>query len=267
MTTTGFSKENNRFWLRNGLHTGVPIGLGYFAVSFALGIAAKQSGFTSLSAGVTSLLCLASAGEYAGFKVIASNSGFFAMALAMLVINARYFLMSASLSQKISERTATFHRFFMAQFVTDEIFGAASVTPEVNPCYIYGMAIVAAPMWTLGTALGVFADNLLPADIAQALGVCLYGMFLAIIIPEAKKNRVIAGFVALSFLCSYGASVLPLISRLSEGMRIILLTIVLSALAAALFPREEEAGEPSEAPTDAESLEVTGETAQKGGRA
>ena len=234
-------KNDNKIWFIKGLKMGIPIGLGYFAVSFALGIMAKKSGLTAFLAAATSALCNASAGEYAGFTVIASDAPYLEMALITLIINARYMLMSTALSQKLDEKMKFFHRFFIAHYITDEIFAASVTVPgNLNPFYTYGMAAVAGPSWALGTAFGVMMDSLLPDDIAKALGVCLYGMFLAIIIPPAKKNRVIAGLIILSFALSFAFSIAPIVRTLSEGTRIIILTVALSLLAAIFFPVEDD---------------------------
>ena len=233
--------ENNR-WFRTGLRNGIPIGLGYFAVSFALGIAAKRAGLTAFQATLASLLCNASAGEFAGFTVIASNAPYLEMAVITFVVNIRYLLMSAALSQKVSENLPLPHRLGVSYLITDEIFGASVTVPGVlNPFYNYGLAASSLSMWALGTCLGVVMGSILPARVVGALGVLLYGMFLAIIIPPARKSRVIGALVAVSMLCSGAASVLPVVSRLSEGSRIIILTVALSLLAAIFFPVPKEA--------------------------
>ena len=235
------TKETNRTWFRRGLKNGIPIGLGYLAVSFALGIAAKQAGLTAFQATLASMLCNASAGEFAGFTVIASNAPYMEMAVITLIINARYLLMSAALSQKIPEDLPFYHRLGMGYFVTDEIFGAAvSVEGQLNPFYQYGLAASSLSQWALGTCLGVLVGNVLPERLVTALSVLLYGMFIAIIIPPARKSRVVFGLVAASFAASYACSVLPVISSLSEGNRILLLTVALSLAAAVLFPIADE---------------------------
>ena len=234
-------KKENRSWYRRGLHDGVPIGLGYFAVAFALGIAAKAAGLTAFQATLASLLCNASAGEYAGFTVIASQAPYIEMAVITLIINARYLLMSAALSQKLREDIPFIHRLGVAYFITDEIFGAsATVQGYLNPFYNYGLASSSLSLWALGTCLGVVMGNILPARIVSALSVLLYGMFLAIIIPPARKNPVVRCFVILSMIMSLLCSKLPVISGFSEGTRIIILTVVLSLAAAVLFPVPEE---------------------------
>lgn len=234
-------KKENRLCFRKGLQHGIPISLGYLAVSFTLGIAAKNAGMTAFQATITSLLVNASAGQAAGFTVIAAQGSYLEMAVMILVANARYLLMSCSLSQKLSPDTSIIHRLFIGFDVTDEIFGMSMSFPgKLNPFYTYGIILIAAPGWALGTCLGVLCGNVLPSNVVSALSVGLYGMFLAIIIPPAKKNKIIAGLVVISMLASYLTARLPLFSFLSSGMRIILLTIFLSAAAAVLFTAPEE---------------------------
>ncbi len=233
--------EENKHWFRRGLHDGIPIALGYFAVAFALGISAKQAGLTALQATLASLLCNASAGEYAGFTVIAAQAPYLEMAIITLIINARYLLMSASLSQKISPDTPFWHRLLVGFVITDEIFGASVTQPgKLNPFYNYGLALISLSCWALGTCLGVVVGSILPPLLVTALGVGIYGMFLAIVIPPARTNPVIRGLVLLSMVLSFLCSRLPMISTLSEGSRIILLTVLLSLGAALLFPIPEE---------------------------
>lgn len=229
--------------LGEGFRDGIPIGLGYLAVAFSLGVAARSAGLTAFQGFLASLLNNASAGEYAGFTVIAANATYFEMFFMTLIANARYLLMSCALSQKFSPDTPLIHRLIVGYDVTDEIFGITIARPgTLDPFYTYGAILIAAPCWATGTALGVVAGNVLPPRAVSALSVALFGMFLAIIIPPAKKSKVIAGCVAVSFAASFAATYLPLISRLSSGTRTIILTVVISGIAAALFPvREEEA--------------------------
>lgn len=224
--------------LRRGVRDGIPIALGYFAVAFALGITAHNAGLNALQATLASALCNASAGEYAAFTVIAADASYWEMALMMLVANARYLLMSCALSQKLSPDTPLHHRFLIGFDVTDEIFGISiAYGGRLIPAYVYGAMLVAIPGWAGGTCLGVLMGDLLPGRVVQALSVGLYGMFLAIIIPPARKNRVVAVLVALSMAASYGCS---FISGLSEGVRIILLTVLIAGVAAVLFPVPDE---------------------------
>ena len=232
----------NRIALRNGMRDGVPIALGYFAVAFSLGIAARNAGLTAFQGFLTSALCNASAGEYIGFTMIAAGAGYLELAIATLVTNARYLLMSCAMSQRLDPGMPFFHRFILAHYVTDEIFGSSISRPGyINPCYNYGAIALAAPGWAFGTALGVIMGNLMPVRLVSAFSVALYGMFLAVFMPAARKDKVVAGLVAASFVCSAAAGHLPLLASLSSGSRTILLTVGLSALAAWKFPRPDEA--------------------------
>ena len=230
-----------------GMRDGIPIGLGYLAVAFSLGVAAKRVGLNAFQGFLASFLNNASAGEYAGFTVIAANASYLEMALMTLVANARYLLMSCALSQRFAPNTRLIHRLLLGYDVTDELFGITIARPgPLNPWYTYGAILIAIPCWSCGTALGVIAGNVLPLWAVSALSVALYGMFIAIIIPPAKKNRVVAAFVALSFLASFGAAKLPYLAQLSAGTRTIILTVILSALAAVLFPVPQNEADISE---------------------
>ncbi len=223
--------------LRRGMRHGVPIALGYFAVSLTLGIAAQDAGMGAGPAALLSLLLTASAGEFAGITMMAAAATYIETAVMEFVANARYLLMSCALSQKIAPETKFYHRFIMGFYVTDEIFALAAASPgKVNPFYIYGAVLVASPAWTLGTYLGAILGNALPARAVSALSVGLYGMFLASIIPPARKNKIVAGVILLSFAASGAAAVIPGIASLSAGTRTILLTVLLSAGAALFFP-------------------------------
>ena len=224
-----------------GVRDGIPIGLGYFAVAFSLGFTAREAGLDAFQGFLTSLLNNASAGEYAGFTVIRENAPYWQMAVMILIANARYLLMSCALSQRFSPTTPWYHRIFVGYDVTDELFGiTVSRKGCVEPKYFYGAMLCAVPGWSVGTLCGVIAGNILPERIVSALGVALFGMFIAIIIPPARENKVIRLAVIASFISSYSASVLPYLSKLSEGTRIMILTVVLSALAAIFFPVKEE---------------------------
>ena len=226
---------------RAGMRDGLPIALGYFAVAFALGIAAKNAGFSALQALVASLTNNASAGEYAAFSLIAAGAGYLEVAVMTLVANARYLLMSCSLSQKLSPETPLRHRLIIGYDVTDEIFGISIARiGYLNPWYTYGAMTVCIPGWGSGTFLGVLMGNILPLRAVSALSVGLYGMFLAIIIPPARKNRVILALVAISFAASYAASRLAVFAGISSGVKTIVLTVVIALAAAILFPVKEE---------------------------
>ena len=224
-----------------GVRDGIPIALGYFAVAFSLGIAARDAGLTPLQGFIASVLCTASAGEHALFTLIGAGAAPWEVALVTLITNARYFLMSCALSQRISPEMKNGHRYLVGAAVTDEIFGISIARPgPLEPKYHYGAMAVAVPAWALGTALGILMGTILPGRLVSALGVALYGMFLAIIVPPARKERSVALCVIFGFLCSWAAGVLPALRSLSAGTRTILLTVGLSALAALLFPRKED---------------------------
>lgn len=231
---------HQRGFLR-GLRDGAPIALGYFAVSFGVGISAHSAHLSIFQGFLLSFLNNASSGEYGGITIIASDSGLLAMAVMMLVVNARYLLMSCALSQHLSPDTPLGWRMLLAYDLTDEIFGLAIAKPGyLDVWYYVGAMCAAMPGWSLGTVLGVLMGDLMPVWAVSGFSVMLFGMFLAIIIPVGKQNRIVLGCIAASFLCGWLASVLPLTRELSEGMRILILTIVISAIAALLFPHSEE---------------------------
>ena len=238
-----------------GLRDGIPIGLGYFAVSFGIGISAHNAhlsifqGFllsflnnaSSGEYGGITIIAADSAGEYAAFTLIAANAGYLQVAIITLIANARYLLMSCALSQRLSPDTPLPWRLLIAYDLTDEIFGLAIAQPGyLEVWYYFGAMCAAMPGWSIGTVLGVLMGNLMPVWAVSGCSVMLFGMFLAIIIPVGKQNRIVLGCIGVSFLCSLLASVLPFTRELSEGMRILVLTIVISAAAAILFPHKED---------------------------
>ena len=223
-----------------GLRDGVPIGLGYFAVAFSLGIVARNAGLTPLQGFIASFFNLASAGEYALFTSMQAAASFLEIAIITLVVNARYLLMSCALAQRFNPATPMIHRFLVGFGITDELFGISIARPgNLNPVYSYGAFFVAIPLWSLGTSLGIIAGNFLPTRVVSALSVALYGMFLAIIIPPARKNLVIAIAVAVSFLCSYLCGIIPYVKELSSGTRTIILTVVIASIVAIVKPVED----------------------------
>lgn len=236
-------KPETKRWFLRGLRDGMPIALGYFAVAFALGIQAVGAGMTPWQSALMSWLNVTSAGEAAAIALIGAGTTYVELAFTQLVINLRYLLMSCSLSQKIAPKTSVLHRLLIGYGVTDEIFGISmGVEGKLNPAYSYGAIGVAVPGWTLGTLLGALLGNILPASAGSALGVALYAMFLAIILPPARKSRVIAGVVCISMLSSAALTFAVqhfALEWLTEGFRIILLTVVIAAVAALLFPVKE----------------------------
>ena len=235
--------KNNK-QLLTGIKDGIPIALGYLAVSFALGITAHNAGLSVFEATLMSVLNLTSAGEYAAITMLANGTTYAEIAISQFIINIRYLLMSCSLSQKASKETSIAHRLGVSYGITDEIF-AVSVSREgkLSPVHSYGMILISAFGWTLGTFLGAVFGDILPNSITNALSVALYAMFIAIVIPPARKNKVIMWLVIISAFASWLFTVLPVVNQLSSGLRIIILTVTISAVAAYLFPvkKEEEA--------------------------
>ena len=214
-------RGTNKSWFAKGMRDAIPIALGYLAVSFTLGIAAKNAGFTPFQAFLVSFTNNASAGE--------------------LITNARYLLMSCALSQKLPPDTPMIQRLLLSYDVTDELFGISVAVPgKLNPYYSFGAYTVALPGWAFGTLFGTLMGSILPANIVSALSVGLYGMFLAIIIPPARKNKILAGVVLISMGASFAFTKLPVVHTLSTGTRTILLTILIAGGAAILFPINEE---------------------------
>lgn len=226
---------------KKGIKDGIPIGLGYFAVSFTFGMMAVAQGLTIWQAVLISLTNLTSAGQFAGLDIIVAAGSYWEMALTQLVINLRYCLMSFSLAQKLEKGTAGIHRYFVAFGVTDEIFGvSASQEGRLNPWYNYGAMTVAIPGWTLGTLAGAVSGNLLPAFIVSALGIAIYGMFLAVIIPPAKTNRAVLGVVVGAMAMSTLFQTLPGLKKVSSGFVIIITTVAVAGAAAYFCPVEEK---------------------------
>lgn len=239
------NSAENKALFRRGLKAGVPIALGYFAVSFSLGITARGVGLNWFQGFLTSALVSASAGEYAGFTLIGENGSYLEMALVMFIANARYLLMACALTQRFAPDTKLRHRFGIGFYLTDELFGITIAEPGyVKPIYTYAAALVAIPSWAAGTALGIIVGNVLPVSVVSALSVALYGMFLAIIIPPAKQNKIVLLFVIISFAASFITAYIPFLAALSGGTRTIILTVGISAAAAAFFPvKEDDANE------------------------
>ena len=228
---------------KQGLKNGIPIFLGYLAVSFTFGIQAKSMGIATLQTALISATNLTSAGQFAALGVIASAASYIEMALTQLVINLRYCLMSSSLSQRFDTKMNPIHRYLISFGVTDEIFGVSSAYEHENipPAYCYGLIAASWPGWVLGTVLGAVSGDILPANILSALGVALYGMFIAIIVPPAKNNKVLLGIVIISMLASLAFAVTPLLQEISSGFRVIILTVVIAGAAAYFFPVKEDA--------------------------
>ena len=235
---------NNNSNFSKGFKDGVPIGLGYLSVAFTFGIMAVRGGLSVVQAVLISMTNVTSAGQLAGLELMISAAPLFEMALTQLVINLRYALMSLSLSQKLPRTVRLPGRLGISYFITDEIFAVAASQPgEVGGRYFSGLAIMPYLGWTLGTLCGAVASGLLPDSVRSAFGIALYGMFLAIVIPVARKSRAVLGVVCLAVALSCAMRFVPLLNSISSGFAIILCTVIAAGLGAVLAPvpdREEE---------------------------
>ena len=232
--------KNITYW-RKGFKDSIPICLGYIAVSFTFGIAARNTGLTTFQSSLMSATNYTSAGQFSAIGLIGASALYFEMAVTQLIINLRYCLMSCALSQKLNEKTPLVHKFIVAFGITDEIFGVSVCTEgKLNPFYIYGAMSAAMPGWVLGTFLGVFSGDILSPRIISTLSVALYAMFIAVIIPPAKGNKVLAGLIILSMFLSFIFSKIRILSIISPGFKIIILTILIAGAATVLFPLKED---------------------------
>jgi len=232
---------NKKSLFKQGLSDGVPIGLGYLSVSIGIGIAAVGGGLNIITAVLMSMTNLTSAGQAAGISLIAAGGAFLEMALVQLVINLRYALMGISLTQRLDPSFTTGKRLFLGAFITDEIFAVASSRESVNVRYMYGLAIVPYIGWAAGTLIGASAGTVLPASVTAALGMAIYGMFVAIFIPAMKKSREVTLAVILAALLSTLFRVVPFFSFISYGFSVIISSIIAAALTAWLTVRRKAA--------------------------
>lgn len=227
--------ELNSF--KKGLKDGVPICLGYFSVAFAFGIFSVENGLTVFQAVMISLLNLTSAGQLAGVPIIASGGSLTELALSQLVINSRYSLMSVSLAQKFSKNIKFRNKLHIAYANTDEIFAVAvSNKAELGTKYMMGLALLPVLGWTSGTLIGGIAGNVLPAIITAALGIAIYGMFIAIVVPVAKKEKATTLCVLLSIALSCAFKYIPKLNCVPSGFTVIICAVVASALFALIAP-------------------------------
>ena len=224
-----------------GVRHGLPIGLGYLSVSFAFGMQAVALGLTTLQAVLISMTNLTSAGQVAALPLIVGGSPLAEMALTQLTINLRYALMSLSLSRKLDGTMTTGRRMFFSFANTDEVFAVASGQPgKVGKSYLFGLMVLPWIGWSLGTLLGSVAGTLLPEFVRNALGIALYGMFLAIILPPAREKKPVRFVVVIAVALSLGFHYLPALKEISSGFAIILCAVTAAALGAWLFPVKEE---------------------------
>ncbi len=232
--------NDNRDSFRRGVTDGISVAIGYFAVSFTLGISASRASIKWYQSALMSALNYTSAGQAAAIDIMKESGSVWVLMASTLVINLRYLLMSAALAVRLSPSTGTGKRMLMAAGVTDEIFGLASAQKyPLNPMYNAGAMAVACPGWVLGTALGGIMGEVLPPLLTSSLSLALYAMFLAIIIPPAKENPVIGAAIVLSMLLSLFFDRNELLDRISSGMKVIIITVLVSTLLALFFPLKE----------------------------
>lgn len=233
-------KQINQF--QKGILDGVPIGLGYLSVSFAFGIMAVAGGLPVWAAVAISMTNLTSAGQVAGVGTILSQASLFQTGLTQLVINIRYALMSLSLSQKLNDKVKLAHRFGFSFGITDEIFAVASTQEgEIGQRYLYGLMLIPFLGWTLGTLLGALAGTVVPVSVQSALGIAIYGMFIAIIIPPSKKHKAILEVTLLSVGMSCLFRWMPGLNRVPMGYAIIICAVVAAVAGAWIRPVEPDA--------------------------
>ncbi len=226
---------------RIGVQRGLPVGMGYFSVSFGFGAMAVAQGLKALDATLISVTNLTSAGQFAGLTLIVAAATLWEMVLTQLVINSRYALMSLALSQRMGERIGILPRLLVAFFNTDEIFALAMDRKEpLTLPFMLGLGTLPLIGWSMGTLCGALAGSVLPVSIRAALGVMLYGMFIAIVVPPAKMDRKILAAVVLALVCSSLFAWVPLLQKVSAGISIVICTVAAAAICAALFPIAEE---------------------------
>jgi len=227
-----------------GIKDGIPIGLGYFSVSFSFGILAVAEGLKWWEAVLISMTNLTSAGQFAGLTVMISSGTFIEMAITQFVINLRYALMSISLSQKVSQRFRGLYRVILGFGITDEIFAVAMNNKKaVTVKYFLGLATIPYFGWALGTMAGAVCGNILPDIVCDALGVALYGMFVAIVLPKVKTDKKIAAVVVVAIIVSVLLYYVPVLSSISSGCAIIIASVTAAGVGAILFPKKNNMDE------------------------
>ena len=234
---------NKSLTFKNGLVDGIPIMLGYFAVSIAFGVTAVNSGLDIIVSIIISMTNLTSAGQLAGVTVIVGLGTVLEMALTELVINSRYFLMSLSLTQKLDKKFTIFDRFLCAFGVTDEIFAVAVSKKEVSRNYFLGLMLLPYVGWTLGTVLGALLGGFLPKILLSAFSIALYAMFIAIVIPGCIEDKNVIAVVLISAGLSCAFYYIPTINEISKGISIVICALVSSIICSIIRPIKEEDGD------------------------
>lgn len=233
-------QQNEALTFQKGLKDGLPICLGYVSVSFAFGMMATQGGLPVWVALLISMTNLTSAGQFAGLQLILTGGLYIEIAVTTFVINIRYMLMSLSLSQKVDEAMSSLQRFVLSFGVTDEVFAVAMQQKgSINARYFSGLIVTPYIGWAVGTFLGATATGLLPGSVRTALGIAIYGMFIAIIIPPAIKAKPVAKVILISVVLSCFFKWTPYLNRISSGWVIIVCAVIASAYAALRYPVQE----------------------------
>ncbi len=227
-----------------GVKDGVPIGLGYLSVSFTFGIMAIIAGLYWWEAVLISMTCVTSAGQLAGIQVMISPGRYIEMLVSQLTINVRYSFMSISLSQKVTEKFSGIWRWIFGFMITDEIFAVAVSKPVVRRSYFAGLSVMPYIGWTLGTLAGALLGDVLPASVMSALGIAIYAMFVAIVVPEMKKSRPVIFVVILAAGLSCIFTYVPVIKEVPSGIAISICAVVAAMIMAIIKPIRETADEP-----------------------
>lgn len=223
-----------------GLRSGIPIGLGYLSVSFSFGIMAVSVGLKWWQALLVSMLNLTSAGQLAGVTIMANPYQYIEMFVSQLTINIRYSFMSISLSQKADSRLKGIYRWLFGFFITDEIFAVAVSQKKVTRAFMSGVAIFPYFGWALGTLLGAVLGNVLPSSVMSSLCLAIYGMFIAIVAPDAKASKSLLCIVGISCVLSCGFHFLPILNKVSSGLAISICAVAAACIGALLFPINTE---------------------------
>ena len=226
---------------RTGIRRGLPVGVGYFSVSFGFGAMAAAQGIGALDATLISITNLTSAGQFAGLTLMVAAAGLWELILTMLVINSRYALMSLALSQRMGQKIGILPRMLIAFFNTDEIFALAMAEKQpLTVAFLLGLGLTPILGWTAGTLCGALAGSVLPVSLGTALGVMLYGMFIAIVVPPAKAEKPVLVTAVLALVLSCCFRWLPVLNRVSAGVAIVICTVAAAAFCAWRFPIDEE---------------------------
>ena len=230
---------------RTGVRRGLPVGVGYFSVSFGFGAMAAAQGIRALDAALISATNLTSAGQFAGLTLILASAGLWEMILTQIVINSRYALMSLALGQRLNSKIGILPRLAIAFFNTDEIFALAMAEKQpLTVPFLLGLGLMPFLGWTTGTLCGALAGSMLPLAVRTALAVMLYGMFIAIVVPPARQEKPVLACCALALVLSCLFTWVPGLNGVSAGLSIVICTVASASVCAWLFPIPDEEAAP-----------------------